>query len=108
MAFYSFVGFAGSFLGPLVFGWMLDRFGGAHSLLAWGFAYGSCGIAALGGGLAMLLVGRDRTTRQASAQDGHSLGPNLRSAKGGNLSPLMPVSGAVRVAAAARNWRPML
>jgi MFS family permease len=64
MAFYSFVGFAGSLLGPLVFGWMLDRFG-AHSLLAWGFAYGSCGLAALVGGLAMLLVGRDRTTRPA-------------------------------------------
>jgi MFS family permease len=61
MAFYSFVGFAGGFLGPLVFGSMLDRFGGAHSLLAWGFAYGSCGLAALVGGLAMLLIGRDRT-----------------------------------------------
>jgi MFS family permease len=65
VAFYSLVGFAGSFLGPLVFGWMLDRFGGAHSLLAWGFAYGSCGLAALVGGLAMLLIGRDRTTRPA-------------------------------------------
>jgi MFS family permease len=55
VALYSFLGFAGSFLGPLLFGWMLDRFGGAHSLLAWGFAYGSCGLAALVGGLAMLL-----------------------------------------------------
>jgi MFS family permease len=63
VALYSFVGFAGNFLGPLVFGWMLDRFGGAHSLLAWGFAYGSCGLAALVGGLAMLLVGRDSTTK---------------------------------------------
>jgi MFS family permease len=65
MAFYSFVGFAGSFLGPLVFGWMLDRFGGTHSPLAWGIAYGSCGLAALVGGLAMLLVGRDRTSKPA-------------------------------------------
>ena len=59
MAFYSFLGFAGSLLGPLTFGWILDRLGGSGSLIAWGLAYGSCGFAALIGGAVVLLALRD-------------------------------------------------
>jgi len=77
MAVYSFVGFAGSFLGPLVFGWTLDRFGGANSLPAWGFAYGTCGLAAFMGALALLLLpGRDGKPSRLPAQDGRALEPN--------------------------------
>jgi MFS family permease len=60
MAFYSFIGFAGSFLGPLVFGWTLDHFGGTGRLVAWGLAYGGCGLAALVGGAVVLLVAHDQ------------------------------------------------
>jgi MFS family permease len=59
MALYSFIGFAGSFLGPLVFGATLDRFGGAASAVAWLLAFGSCGVAAIVGALMLLLLARD-------------------------------------------------
>jgi MFS family permease len=70
MAFYSFIGFGGSFLGPLVFGWTLDHFGGTGSLVAWGLAYGSCGLAALVGGAIVLLVAHDQAGSVTSHQGG--------------------------------------
>jgi len=59
MALYSFIGFAGGFLGPLVFGATLDRIGGTANKTAWLFAFGSCGVAALVGALVLLLLATD-------------------------------------------------
>jgi MFS family permease len=58
VALYSFIGFAGSFLGPLTFGATLDRFGGAASATAWEVAFGTCGLAAFVGALAVLVPAR--------------------------------------------------
>jgi MFS family permease len=44
MAVYSFVGFAGAILAPLVFGMVLDLAGGNQSRAAWGLAFASIGI----------------------------------------------------------------
>lgn len=59
VALYSFVGFGGSFLGPLAFGSTLDHFGGSGSIMGWGMAYGTCGLASLVGAGAMLFLARD-------------------------------------------------
>jgi len=59
MALYSFIGFAGGFLGPLVFGTTLDCIGGAANKAAWLFAFGSCGVVALVGALVLLLLATD-------------------------------------------------
>ena len=49
MAVHSCVGFLGSFLGPLVFGMVLDMAGGREVLLSWGLAFGTMGsVVALG------------------------------------------------------------
>jgi len=53
MALYSSIGFLGGFLGPLVFGNVLDRAGGAHDVRAWGLAFASLGIAVACGPLAL-------------------------------------------------------
>ena len=44
MAVYSFIGFAGALLAPLVFGMVLDLAGGNQSRAAWGLAFASIGI----------------------------------------------------------------
>jgi MFS family permease len=44
MAVYSMMGFTGAFLGPLVFGAVLDVSGGNQSVAAWGLAFASIGI----------------------------------------------------------------
>ncbi len=44
MAVHSFVGFGGGFVGPLIFGVMLDLGGGRDSLLAWGVAFAGLGL----------------------------------------------------------------
>ena len=54
MAMHSFIGFAGAFAGPLAFGMILDAAGGGGSLLAWGLAFGSSGLAVALGPLAIL------------------------------------------------------
>jgi MFS family permease len=59
VAVYSFTGFAGSFLGPLVFGSTLDRFGGSGSVMGWGLAYGTCGLASIAGAFSLLLLVRE-------------------------------------------------
>ncbi|MGE5255792.1 MAG: MFS transporter [Hyphomicrobiales bacterium] len=47
MAVYSFAGFGGGFVAPLVFGAVLDLTGGKANVLAWGLAFGSLGIGCL-------------------------------------------------------------
>ena len=58
MAVYSFLGFGGGFLGPLVFGVVLDGMGGKDDAAAWGFAFGSLGLACACGPLAVWLTQR--------------------------------------------------
>ena len=58
MAVHSFIGFAGAFVGPLVFGVVLDLAGGRESLLAWGLAFASAGLAVAMGPVALAVLGR--------------------------------------------------
>ena len=58
MAVHSFIGFAGAFIGPIVFGGVLDLAGGGTSTLSWGLAFLSCGLAVALGPVAILGLGR--------------------------------------------------
>jgi MFS family permease len=58
MAVHSFIGFAGAFIGPLAFGVVLDLAGGRESLLAWGLAFASAGLAVAMGPVALAVLGR--------------------------------------------------
>lgn len=62
MAVYSFLGFGAGFLGPLVFGVVLDMAGGKDSATAWGFAFGSLGLACACGPLAVRFTRRKEST----------------------------------------------
>ena len=62
MAMHSFIGFAGAFAGPLAFGMILDAAGGGGSLLAWGLAFASSGLAVALGPLAILWLIRGKST----------------------------------------------
>ena len=59
MALYSCIGFGGGFLGTVLFGFTLDRFGGINQLAAWVASFGSSGIVCLIGAAAMALLSRD-------------------------------------------------
>jgi predicted MFS family arabinose efflux permease len=59
VAVYSCIGFAGGFLGTLLFGVALDRFGGMARLAAWLAAFGICAIASLVGCIATAFLQRD-------------------------------------------------
>jgi predicted MFS family arabinose efflux permease len=59
VAVYSCIGFAGGFLGALLFGVALDRFGGSARLVAWVMAFGVCAIACLAGSIATAFLQRD-------------------------------------------------
>jgi MFS family permease len=49
LSVHSLLGFSAGFIGPLAFGIVLDRAGGANTGLAWGLAFASLGaVAALG------------------------------------------------------------
>ena len=61
MAVHTLIGFAGAFTGPLVFGVVLDVAGGGGSLLAWGLAFATSGLAVVVGSLAV--AGRGRRGR---------------------------------------------
>jgi predicted MFS family arabinose efflux permease len=71
VAVYSCIGFAGGFIGTLLFGLSLDWFGGTARLAAWLVAFGVCAVACLIGAIATAFLSRDlgsesfgvRTTR---------------------------------------------
>jgi MFS family permease len=52
VAVYSCIGFAGGFIGTLLFGLSLDWFGGTGRQTAWVVAFGICAIACLIGAIA--------------------------------------------------------
>ena len=58
MAMHSSIGFAGAFVGPLAFGVILDLAGGGESLLAWGLAFATSGLAVALGPLAIARLTR--------------------------------------------------
>lgn len=70
MAMHSFMGFAGGFLGPLVFGVTLDLAGGANEIVAWGLGFATLGIAAALGPVALLILGRERGGRRPHPSTG--------------------------------------
>ncbi len=55
IAIHSLLGFGAGFVGPLAFGMVLDRVGGATTGLAWGLAFASLGAVAALGPLALRL-----------------------------------------------------
>jgi MFS family permease len=59
VAVYSCIGFAGGFVGTLLFGLALDRFGGTDRLVAWVLAFGICAVACLVGGITSIFLARD-------------------------------------------------
>ena len=59
VAVYSCIGFAGGFLGTLLFGVALDRFGGTARLAAWVGAFSICAMACLVGSIATAFLSRD-------------------------------------------------
>jgi len=59
VAVYSCIGFAGGFMGTLLFGLSLDWFGGTTRLMAWVVAFGICAIACLIGAAATAFLSRD-------------------------------------------------
>jgi MFS family permease len=58
MAVHSSIGFLGAFVGPIVFGAVLDLAGGGDSVVAWGLAFASLGIAVALGPVALWRLGR--------------------------------------------------
>lgn len=58
MALHSAIGFSGAFMGPLVFGLVLDMMGGRESALAWGLAFASMGVAVAMGPLMLFVLSR--------------------------------------------------
>lgn len=60
VAVYSCIGFAGGFVGTLLFGLALDWFGGTARLAAWVLAFGICAVACLVGGIASIFLARER------------------------------------------------
>jgi predicted MFS family arabinose efflux permease len=61
---YSCVGFAAGFLGTLLFGVTLDKFGGTSQLTAWILSFGTCGLACLAGAAATVFLSPDVWKRQ--------------------------------------------
>ena len=59
VAVYSCIGFAGGFVGTLLFGLALDWFGGTARLAAWVMGFCICAIACLIGGIASIFLTRD-------------------------------------------------
>ena len=62
MAFHSLIGFVGAFIGPIVFGAVLDVFGGADKALAWGMAFVAIAAIVLIGPLAIIRLTVSRQT----------------------------------------------
>lgn len=65
VAVYSCIGFAGGFVGTLLFGLALDWLGGTGRLAAWVLAFGICAVACLTGGVVSLFLPRDLVRERA-------------------------------------------
>ena len=65
VAVYSCIGFAGGFVGTLLFGITLDFFGGTSQLAAWVLAFGTCSVACLAGTAASIYMSRDLVPQRA-------------------------------------------
>jgi nitrate/nitrite transporter NarK len=59
VAVYSCIGFAGGFVGTLLFGVTLDWFGGTAQLVAWVLAFSTCAVACLVGSITSMFLSRD-------------------------------------------------
>src|SRR4051794_9735085 len=70
VAVYSCIGFAGGFLGTLLFGLSLDRFGGTTRLAAWVVAFGICAVACIVGAVATAFLSRDLASESPDARTG--------------------------------------
>ena len=70
MAVYSCTGFAGGFIGTLLFGLSLDWFGGIGrlTLTAWVVAFGICAIACLIGAIATTFLSGDLGSESCEAR----------------------------------------
>jgi predicted MFS family arabinose efflux permease len=66
VAVYSCIGFAGGFVGTLLFGIALDWFGGTARLAAWVLAFGICAVACLVGSIASIFLSRDLGRERAA------------------------------------------
>ena len=58
MALYSCIGFGGGFIGNVMFGAVLDRFGGAAQFRSWIISFATCGLAFLVGAIATVFLSR--------------------------------------------------
>jgi MFS family permease len=58
VAFYTMCGSVGSFVGPVLFGAVLDATGGRQSATAWGFAFASIGVVSLASALTLHRLAR--------------------------------------------------
>jgi MFS family permease len=58
VAFYTMCGSVGSFVGPVLFGAVLDAAGGRQSATAWGFAFASIGVVSLASALTLHRLAR--------------------------------------------------
>lgn len=76
MAVHSSIGFMGSFLGPIAFGWVLDQTGAGASVFSWGMAFLSMGIGVALGPAMMGLLSHGVPPRQTPIAD-----PNAHTAK---------------------------
>jgi predicted MFS family arabinose efflux permease len=68
VAVYSCIGFAGGFIGTLLFGLSLDWFGGTERLTAWVVAFGICAIACLIGAIATTFLSGDLGSESCEAR----------------------------------------
>ena len=68
VALYSCIGFAGGFIGTVLFGAALDGWGGTASQAAWMMAFGTCGLACLGGSIVTSLLLRSTRLQAAPAR----------------------------------------
>lgn len=58
MAVHSLIGFVGAFIGPVLFGIVLDTAGGQESTLAWGLAFTTMGLVVALGPVAVRRLAR--------------------------------------------------
>ncbi len=58
MAIHTLIGFVGSFLGPLIFGFVLDLTGGGQSAFSWGMGFASMSVMVALGPLCLIILHR--------------------------------------------------